>query len=56
VLASHVVEHAVQRPGPGMFEMDGSVSWDEYVAIARQLGGDVQAVGVKGDVANVMPD
>jgi xylulokinase len=48
VLASHVVEHAVQRPGPGMFEMDGSVWWDEFVEIARRLGGDVQAVGVSG--------
>ena len=48
VLASHVVEHAVQRPGPGMFEMDGSVWWDEFVEMARHLGGDVQAVGVSG--------
>ncbi len=48
VLASHVVEHAVQRPGPGMFEMDGSVWWDEFVEIGRRLGGDVQAVGVSG--------
>ena len=48
VVASHVVEHAVQRPGPGMFEMDGRVWWDEFVAIARQLGGDVLAVGVSG--------
>ncbi len=50
VLASHVVEHAVQRPGPGMFEMDGSLWWDELVAIARHLVGkvDVQAVGVSG--------
>ena len=50
VLASHVVEHAVQRPAPGMFEMDGSVWWDELVAIARHLVGDVdvQAVGVSG--------
>jgi xylulokinase len=48
VVASHVVEHSVQRPGPGMFEMDGTVWWDEFVAIARELGGDVQAVGVSG--------
>lgn len=48
VLASHVVEHAVQRPGPGMFEMDGRVWWGEFVEIARQLGGAVQAVGVSG--------
>ena len=48
VLARHVVEHAVRRPGPGRFEMDGTVWWDEFVAIARALGGDVQAVGVSG--------
>ena len=50
MLASHVVEHAVQRPGPGMFEMDGTLWWDELVAIARHLVGDadVQAVGVSG--------
>lgn len=48
VVASHVVEHAIQRPGPGRFEMDGPVWWDEFVAIARALGGDVQAVGVSG--------
>ena len=48
VVASHVVEHAVQRPGPGMFEMDGAVWWDEFVTLARRLGGEVQAVGVSG--------
>jgi xylulokinase len=52
VLASHVVEHAVQRPAPGMVEMDGSVWWEEFVAIARRLLAeqrvDVQAVGVSG--------
>jgi xylulokinase len=49
VLATHVVEHAVQRPGPGRFEMDGRVWWDEFVAIVRELGGSgVQAVGVSG--------
>ena len=37
VLASSVIEHAVQRPGPGHVEMDGSVWWDEFVAIARRL-------------------
>ena len=50
--ASSTVEHVVQRPGPGMFEMDGSVWWDEFVAIARHLLAehdvDVQAVGVSG--------
>jgi xylulokinase len=52
VLASHVVEHTVERPGPGMVEMDGSVWWEEFVAIARILlaeqRADVQAVGVSG--------
>jgi xylulokinase len=52
VLASAVVEHAVERPGPGMFEMDAQVWWDELVALVRQLlteaGAEVQAVGVSG--------
>ena len=52
LLASHVVEHAVQRPGPGMVEMDGYVWWDEFVAIVRRLLAeqhvDVQSVGVSG--------
>jgi xylulokinase len=52
LLASSVVEHAVQRPGPGMFEMDGRVWWDEFVALARDLLSqrdvEVEAVGVSG--------
>jgi xylulokinase len=52
LLASCVLEHAVQRPGPGMVEMDGSVWWEEFVAIAQRLLAeqhvDVQAVGVSG--------
>ena len=48
VVDSHVVEHAVQRPGPGMFEMDGADWWGEFVTLARRLGGEVQAVGVSG--------
>ncbi|MET0524766.1 MAG: FGGY family carbohydrate kinase [Nocardioides sp.] len=49
VVASHVVEHAVRRPGPGMFEMDGAVWWEEFVTLARRLdGAEVQAVGVSG--------
>jgi xylulokinase len=52
LLSSFVVEHAVQRPGPGMFEMDGSVWWDEFVTITRHLLAEqdveVQAVGVSG--------
>ena len=52
LLASHVVEHAVQRPGPGMFEMDGTVWWDEFTAISQRLLAEqdveVRAVGVSG--------
>jgi xylulokinase len=52
LLGSAVTEHTVDRPGPGMFEMDGSVWWDEFVALARRLLAehdvDVQAVGVSG--------
>ncbi len=52
VLASSVVGHAVERPGPGMVEMDASVWWDEFVTIVRHLLSeqqvDVQAVGVSG--------
>jgi xylulokinase len=50
VLGSHIVEHAVQRPGPGMFEMDASVWWQELVTISRRLIDDVEvkAVGVSG--------
>ena len=52
VLASAVAEHAVDRPAPGMFEMDGSVWWDEFVALARRLLAEehveVRAVGVSG--------
>jgi xylulokinase len=52
LLASAVVQHAVQRPGPGMFEMDGSVWWDELVALVADLladgDADVKAVGVSG--------
>lgn len=52
LLASEVVEHAVARPGPGMFEMDGGVWWDEFVALSRRLLAerdvDVEAVGVSG--------
>jgi xylulokinase len=52
VVASAVAEHAVQRPGPGMFEMDGAVWWDEFVALTRRLLAEqeveVRAVGVSG--------
>ena len=48
LVASHAVEHAVQRPAPGMVEMDGAVWWEELVVLARHLGADVEAVGVSG--------
>ena len=52
LLASEVSQHEVQRPGPGMFEMDGTVWWDELVAISRALlaghPAEVRAVGVSG--------
>jgi xylulokinase len=52
LLATSVVEHAVERPGPGMFEMDGSVWWEEFARLARDLLAgqdvDVHAVGVSG--------
>jgi xylulokinase len=53
VLRSCVVEHAVDRPAPGMVEMDAAVWWDELVRICRDLlsrddPADVVAVGVSG--------
>jgi xylulokinase len=52
VLRSLVLEHAVDRPGPGMVEMDATVWWDELVTICRALLSDgtteVLAVGVSG--------
>jgi xylulokinase len=52
VLRSLVLEHAVDRPGPGMVEMDADVWWDELVTICRELLSDgtteVLAVGVSG--------
>jgi xylulokinase len=52
LLASAAAEHAVDRPGPGMFEMDGSVWWDEFVELTRRLLAEhdveVEAVGVSG--------
>jgi xylulokinase len=52
VLRSAVREHAVDRPGPGMFEMDAEIWWDEFVAISRDLldgaDADVIAVGLSG--------
>jgi xylulokinase len=52
MLGSEVMQHEVQRPAPGMFETDGAVWWDEFVAIAKALlaayPAEVQAVGVSG--------
>jgi xylulokinase len=52
VLGEVVLEHDVNRPGPGMVEMDAQLWWDEFVNICRELlDGDVRdvvAVGVSG--------
>lgn len=49
VLAEAHREHQVSRPFPGQVEIDGSVWWQEFVGINRELtaGGafDVAAVG-----------
>lgn len=52
VLRSAVREHAISRPAPGMFEMDGEVWWQEFASLCReltsQLDVDIEAVGVSG--------
>ncbi|MEY9490693.1 xylulokinase [Streptomyces calvus] len=52
LIRSAVREHAPDRPGPGRFEMDGSVWWREFGELSRELtaAGDttVVAVGVSG--------
>jgi xylulokinase len=53
VLRSCAVQHSVDRPAPGMVEMDPAVWWDEFVTICRGLlsdndTADVVAVGVSG--------
>lgn len=53
VIDTAAVQHDVRRPRPGWVEMDGSVWWDEFAHICRQLtaahpGADVKAVGVSG--------
>jgi xylulokinase len=52
VLRSAVREHTVDRPGPGMFEMDAEIWWDEFVGLTRELLDDadveVIAVGLSG--------
>ena len=60
LLVSSVVEHAVQRPGPGMVEMDGSVWWEEYVPQeirAQPIGASYGAAFLAGQlVASVSID
>lgn len=52
VLRSEVREHTVDRPGPGMVEMDAAVWWEEFTSITHALLADtgvaVVAVGVSG--------
>ncbi|HEU5129722.1 MAG TPA: FGGY family carbohydrate kinase [Glycomyces sp.] len=52
VLGTAVRSHAPDRPGPGRFEMDARVWWDEFASITEELttGRDVRvgAVGVSG--------
>lgn len=52
MMRTAVREHSVDRPGPGMVEMDAHIWWDEFVSLARELlaGGDARpvAVGVSG--------
>ena len=52
LLRSSVLEHSVERPGPGMVEVDARIWWEEFVAICRDLlsgrSVEVLAVGVSG--------
>lgn len=52
ILGAAVREHTVDRPGPGRFEMDARVWWDEFASITEELttgrGVRVDAVGVSG--------
>ncbi|MFI9587681.1 FGGY-family carbohydrate kinase [Streptomyces sp. NPDC052236] len=52
LLRSAVREHTPSRPGPGRFEMDASLWWQEFTELTRELTspGDaaVVAVGVSG--------
>ena len=52
VLRTSVVQHAVQRPGVGLVEMDANLWWDEMVSICRDLlsegTAEPVAVGVSG--------
>lgn len=52
VMGTAARSHDVVRPAPGHVEMDGSVWWEEFASIARELTEthdvDVVAVGVSG--------
>ncbi len=52
LMRTAVREHTVDRPAPGMVEMDAEVWWEECVSLIRELlaGADVRtvAVGVSG--------
>lgn len=53
VLATVTHHHAVDRPHPGWFEMDGDVWWQEFIQLSRALLAEcpqarVTSVGVSG--------
>lgn len=52
VMRSCALEHSVDRPGPGLVEMDATIWWDELVRICRDLlsecPAEIVAVGVSG--------
>ncbi|GHJ37700.1 FGGY-family carbohydrate kinase [Streptomyces sp. TS71-3] len=47
LLRTAVREHAPDRPGPGMFEMDADVWWREFTELARELTAEAGALGLK---------
>lgn len=52
LVATAVREHDVDRPRPGYVEMDGTIWWEEFAEICRELlagsPGEVVSVGVSG--------
>lgn len=52
LLATAVREHRVDRPAPGVVEMDGNIWWEEFCSLARELAEHAPdgfaAVGVSG--------
>jgi xylulokinase len=52
LLRTAVREHTVDRPGPGMVEMDAGLWWEEFVSLVRELlvGAEARpvAVGLSG--------